>query len=598
MQVRRITIKNFRSIIEAELLFDGHTVLVGGNSVGKSTICEALDLTLGPDRLNRIAPVDEHDFHSRRYLDDAGEPILIEIEVVLTNLDDELKRLYASHLEFWSTKDNTLLNELNTPEDIDREHIVEALRIGFRGNYEKESDEFQATTYFLSPPSDDIDSAPKVRRLDKQKFGFIYLRSLRTGARALSLERGSLFDIVLRLNDGNQAKMWEETIRSLATFDPPIHGIPQLKKVLDEIENRVGKIVGLPKSPGHLSLYPSSLTRESLRKQISLFGSSDNSDQSVPFGRLGSGVINSMVFSLLTFIADNKKHGVIFAMEELETAIPPHTQRNIVQYLQNEIGQTILTTHSAYVLEQFPPENIVLLNRNSKNELICKNLEVTGIKVKAYRGGLRMQFAEAILGRGVICVEGVSDRDVLQTASYILNKEICENDSYVSLDCSGISVVQCGGEGDLLRHGRFFKHLGLKTYAFFDKNNNKNEADFNEVFVNWWDHGFDGIESLLLSKIPINVQHKFLQTASDWEDYPNEIKYQLNDELSDTEVRDLCFNLLKRRKAYNYAARLVGYCTQENLPTIIKEVLYSIHTSMQQEDFCHPEVEEEATENE
>ncbi len=54
MKVVRLTISNFRGIKSAELLFDGHTLMVGSNNVGKSTLCEALDLVLGPDRLNRF----------------------------------------------------------------------------------------------------------------------------------------------------------------------------------------------------------------------------------------------------------------------------------------------------------------------------------------------------------------------------------------------------------------------------------------------------------------------------------------------------------------------------------------------------------------
>lgn len=53
MKVVRLCISNFRGIKSATLLFDGHTLLVGSNNVGKSSICEALDLVLGPDRLNR-----------------------------------------------------------------------------------------------------------------------------------------------------------------------------------------------------------------------------------------------------------------------------------------------------------------------------------------------------------------------------------------------------------------------------------------------------------------------------------------------------------------------------------------------------------------
>jgi len=42
-------------------------VLIGDNNTGKTTILEALDLALGPDRLNRLPPVDEHDFFLGAY---------------------------------------------------------------------------------------------------------------------------------------------------------------------------------------------------------------------------------------------------------------------------------------------------------------------------------------------------------------------------------------------------------------------------------------------------------------------------------------------------------------------------------------------------
>ena len=47
MQVSRLTLENFRGSKSADLEFDGHTLLIGGNNVGKSTICEALELALG-----------------------------------------------------------------------------------------------------------------------------------------------------------------------------------------------------------------------------------------------------------------------------------------------------------------------------------------------------------------------------------------------------------------------------------------------------------------------------------------------------------------------------------------------------------------------
>jgi putative ATP-dependent endonuclease of OLD family len=67
MQVAHIHIQNFRGVKEASLFFSQHAVLLGDNNTGKTTVLEALDLTLGPDRLNRTPPIDEHDFYRGQY---------------------------------------------------------------------------------------------------------------------------------------------------------------------------------------------------------------------------------------------------------------------------------------------------------------------------------------------------------------------------------------------------------------------------------------------------------------------------------------------------------------------------------------------------
>src|SRR5690606_29309723 len=168
----------------------------------------------------------------------------------------------------------------------------------------------------------------KVSRSAKREFGFIYLRALRTGARALSLERGSLLDIILRLKEDDRSAMWEQTLFQLEDLDPAIDQIPQLRDILKDIDDRARRFVPLSPDGPAFCLFPSVLTREDLRRSITLFGASERSNTPVPYWRLGSGVINALVFALLTFVAQLKKN-VIFAMEEPEIAIPPHTQRRI-----------------------------------------------------------------------------------------------------------------------------------------------------------------------------------------------------------------------------------------------------------------------------
>src|SRR5258708_12590712 len=65
---------NFRGVRSGSVLLDSRSLLVGGNAVGKSTICEALDLALGLERLYRRPVIDEYDFHEARYRADEAGP--------------------------------------------------------------------------------------------------------------------------------------------------------------------------------------------------------------------------------------------------------------------------------------------------------------------------------------------------------------------------------------------------------------------------------------------------------------------------------------------------------------------------------------------
>lgn len=101
MRIAQLSIKNFRGISEANLTLPGHVVLIGDNNSGKSSVIEAIDLVLGPDRINRTAAIDEHDFYAGRYLDGDGNPIPIEIEVTIVDLNPEQVRHFKGNLEFW-----------------------------------------------------------------------------------------------------------------------------------------------------------------------------------------------------------------------------------------------------------------------------------------------------------------------------------------------------------------------------------------------------------------------------------------------------------------------------------------------------------------
>lgn len=147
MRVVRLQIERFRCVKSATLDFTGHTLFVGPNNVGKSTICEALDLVLGPDRLARFPAIEEFDFYNSEYLDTEGNPVSLRVEVLLTDLSGEVQNSCGHHLEFWSEAERRILQrgevaQANAPA------TVPCLRLETVGRYDKEEDEFTAETLF------------------------------------------------------------------------------------------------------------------------------------------------------------------------------------------------------------------------------------------------------------------------------------------------------------------------------------------------------------------------------------------------------------------------------------------------------------------
>ncbi len=127
MRIVKIVIKNFRGIKDGEILFPNHGVLVGDNNTGKSTILEAIDLALGPERMKHRPVIDEHDFYAGDYLL-ADTNIEISSEVIISDLSDEQETYFKDNLEWWNKTTNTLLTE-PPAEGTDAEHVSSALRV-------------------------------------------------------------------------------------------------------------------------------------------------------------------------------------------------------------------------------------------------------------------------------------------------------------------------------------------------------------------------------------------------------------------------------------------------------------------------------------
>ncbi|WP_312944449.1 AAA family ATPase [Agrobacterium sp.] len=585
MRIARVNITNFRGIKTAEILLPTHAVLIGDNNVGKSTVLEAIDLCLGPDRLNRLPPIDEHDFHLGQYLATTGVPQeadaaevalepevetdtiitagpknpIIEIELTVTGLSPEQQDYFNSHIEWWHEGTQSLFS--GSADELDVSESLPAIRVTFRGWYEEEEDDFTGKTFYTRSLNED-ETASIFGKRDKQKCGFLYLRTIRTGSRALSLERGSLLDIILRLKE-IRPKMWEDTLRGLKSLEVATSSDVGLSEVLASVARAMKKYV--PKEWGtnpHLRI--SNLTREHLRKVITAFIATGEGVHAAPFFRQGTGTINMLVLALLSQIAEDKQN-VIFAMEEVETAIPPYAQKRIVHELRHLSAQSIVTSHSPYVLEEFSLEETLILSRSSDGVLSKSTVQLPeSLKLKRYRQDFRQRFCECLLAGRVLVVEGTTEASSFPAVARRLAE--LKSETYQSLEALGISVFDAGSDSQVAPMAELFDKLGKRVFGACDQQTEASEIAIKAQVEKLYMHNKHGFEAMVLEDTTDAAMKRF----ADIVEWPQHLTTKYGGDPK-SNVTAALMDLFTWNKGGWSAADFLAQCSEAEIPKFLKD---------------------------
>lgn len=589
MRVVQLNIENFRGIKKAQLFFPKHGVLIGDNNTGKTTILEALDLVLGPDRLNRQPVIDEHDFFRGIYIQKVDEvqttqsereqgtsgqaesPKII-IEATVADLNEEQIARFGDQIEFWNSTMNQLYDDPN-PTGVDDGSITEAIRITFHGWYDAEEDDFEGATYFTRSLSEN-DKPEAFSKKHKQVCGFLYLRTIRSGSRALSLERGSLLDIILRLKEV-RPQMWEDTIATLRGIDVASDPALGVSPILDSINTALKKYV--PKEWGvepHLKV--SNLTREHLRKVITAFIATGDGTHAAPFYRQGTGTINMLVLAMLSQIAESKQN-VIFAMEEPETAIPPYAQKRIVHEVRKLASQTLFTSHSPYVLEEFETNETIVLVRDDMGELERRDIVLpASVKLKRYRQEFRTRFCEGLLARRILVAEGSTE----YSSFPVVCRRLAElsPDKYLPLEALGICIVDADGDTNVPSMAELYKTLGKKTFAICDMQKAANKALIEEQVEILLMHEEKGFENLVIN----GTTHEALIRFAKQLDWPQHLALKYPD--VDARAQAALKDYFSWSKGNWGIADFLAQCSEEEVPEWLR------NAALELKEACAPSI--------
>jgi putative ATP-dependent endonuclease of OLD family len=599
MKIERIRISNFRTIKELQLFPGKYIALLGPNNTGKTAVLEGLNLLLNPEFAMRSTTIDENDFFGRMYTgpdkSQAALPLgapptpavpddvrtespqqsateatfpTIAIEAVLAGLTAEQEDFFRDYLVPWRPEIREVTE--TTEQGVDPFlGAATAIRVAFEGRYNPADDDFICRTFFVTDSRLPLDDLPDFGRHHKRQIGFLIYRDFRGLTKPITLVPATLFGQLLSSQQADPRNF----DRALSLIDgtlSPIAAEPDFASILNAYKSELERFLHLSTvSASALSFELTERTRRDIKETAQLYVLDE---YSLPLQKMGAGTRSLAILAILTLIMRRRGRGIL-ALEEPETFLFPHAQRRVIDECLDLADQILVTTHSPYVLERIPAEGVGRLERLPQGVLTWRPLDLANIKhLNLYSKRIRQSFCEALLGRGVLIVEGDSDRWWIYGTSRIMNKKSWNARKQDALELQGISTISADSNSDIPRLGAFFHQAGLQVICFADLVKDPNVvqelclAPFSSIFSR-----YRGLEDLLASELPVDLARKTLTTG------PNSrvslLTKERVDNASEDEVKRMfCDFMIGNKGSSQLHEWIISQLDEPQIPKTLKEL--------------------------
>jgi putative ATP-dependent endonuclease of OLD family len=364
MRIKTVRIRNFRSILDAEIDFADTTVLIGPNNSGKTAILDAIRIALTRRWGQRGTGFTEYDVHLNESRTDpkTGDPVTVEILIEEDAPDEWGEDIQAALadiivVDVHSGLSAILLRVTCAWDDVEQSYMprweflnVERVALsgkGARAINLSEFFEFLPVFYLeaLRDASDEYSS--------KSQF---WGKLLRTVQIPEDLEKRSkrIFDLLnkkLLDSDARLSNLASEisTISKVATCDG-----------VGEADLRI-----LPLN-----------TWDILSKAEVIYKTKDEKPW-LPLVRHGQGVQSlSVIFLFKSFVElvlkeiYRQESSPVLALEEPETHLHPQAARSLWSHVNALGGQKIVTTHSPYFLQFVPFRDIRVVRESARGTIV------------------------------------------------------------------------------------------------------------------------------------------------------------------------------------------------------------------------------------
>lgn len=416
MRICQIEFRNFRGIRQGQIVLPQHTVLLGANNAGKTTIVEALTLLFGREKM--VSPISDWDFFEGSPKPESRFYVIATITGFRSNEPTDVPDWFigqdVAQPVWWNEENGSLSMEADPPPDSEL-----ATQIAMAGRFDEDSCEFETLRYFYYGESDPFtDGCSLVPGRLLQQVGLFFLSGNRDWDKLLSFRSSSLLKVI-REYGALPGKAIEELKKQLKSDVAKVEDSEPLSEILEAATKELQSFLLIDYS-SKMAYRPTSLDAYAVLQSLVAHVVRPN-DVLIPVSRHGAGMISLQAFLLLLAFAEHRRtvgQNFILAAEEPELHLHPSLHQRLVHRIRSASVQSIVTTQSPNVAADYQPNEVVFVS-NADGNLTAKRLRTMPLKeipsnsVRNLYLGQRTAFYEALMGYVILVPEGQYDYEWL-----------------------------------------------------------------------------------------------------------------------------------------------------------------------------------------
>jgi predicted ATP-dependent endonuclease of OLD family len=484
MKITRLKIQGFRTVNRGfDCLLNDMTVFVGRNNAGKSCAVRALNLFFNhsddPAAFLPHIRVNPGSTRKKRFS--------IIVGIWLTNIPNEVKFKYK---RFLTSSGELPIRLYFAPTD----NLItySCFKKGFFSATKTEGEEVKGIISDLS--------------------AFISLRVIpetRDLAREFQTELGHGFQALKQTvlaeaetKSSKEAKAYKSTVESIIN-----------SQLVMKINANLGSVIpGQSTSIGNIDQIAfSRMVLSSIIDQLPIYAQNSDSE-GLSIEQMGAGFQSAVLVSLYRTVAQLKGKQLILCVEEPEIHLDSHSQRYCYHHwseqvkTENDLNQVLITSHSAFLVDEASPDQLVLVKRDGDGCTATAQLTETFLNsidlVKLSTKTLGLHNTDLFFSGFVVLVEGEGDTVAYRGYLELLLKS--KGSSLGSLSLSGVAVIDCGVKDGIRALAQVVAQLGIPHISIFDKDVIQKTDTQNRLLI-----GQQQVEKTYLKEISNDFKNQF-----------------------------------------------------------------------------------------